>query len=152
MCPGFLSPFGHRHSLLGHPLPAGELGLPHGRLTGPHGWEPDPDGVVTFHAHEIRPGWVPSIPRGLRCPHDRKVCPAATRRLTTASPSTPTRQFTNGASYHEASNKGSIIHPSGLPLACDPRMERTSLGFSPSFTPRRHRRRMSEWGQAMGTT
>jgi hypothetical protein len=33
--PGFLSPFGHRHSLLGHPIPARELGLPHGRLTGP---------------------------------------------------------------------------------------------------------------------
>jgi hypothetical protein len=33
MCPGFPSPFGHRHSLLGHPIPAGGLGLPHGRLT-----------------------------------------------------------------------------------------------------------------------
>src|SRR5947209_18842888 len=30
---GFLLPFGHRHSLLGHPIPAGELGPPHGRLT-----------------------------------------------------------------------------------------------------------------------
>jgi len=34
-CPGFLPPFGHRHSLPGHPVPAGELGLPCGRLTGP---------------------------------------------------------------------------------------------------------------------
>ena len=33
-CPGFPSPFGHRHSLLGHPIPAGELGPPYGRLTG----------------------------------------------------------------------------------------------------------------------
>jgi hypothetical protein len=31
---GFPLPFGDRHSLLGHPLPAGELGPPHGRLTG----------------------------------------------------------------------------------------------------------------------
>src|SRR6266542_3901495 len=30
-----MTPFGHRHSLLGHPIPAGELGSPHGRLTGP---------------------------------------------------------------------------------------------------------------------
>jgi hypothetical protein len=83
----------------------------------------------------------------------RPAClPAATRRLTTASPSTPTRQPTNEASYHEASNKDSIVHPSGLPLTCDPRVERESLGFLPSFTPRRHRRRMSEWGQAIGTT
>src|SRR5439155_17482471 len=32
-CPGFPLPFGHRHSLLGHPVPAEELGPPHGRLT-----------------------------------------------------------------------------------------------------------------------
>jgi hypothetical protein len=31
---GFLSPFDCRHWLLGHPVPAGELGVPHGRLTG----------------------------------------------------------------------------------------------------------------------
>ena len=34
-CPGFPLPFGHRRSLLGHPIPAGELGPPYGRLTGP---------------------------------------------------------------------------------------------------------------------
>ena len=32
--PGDMTSFGCRHSLLGHPIPAGELGLPHGRLTG----------------------------------------------------------------------------------------------------------------------
>src|SRR3981081_74299 len=32
---GFPLPFGHRHSLLGHPVPAGELGSPCGRLTEP---------------------------------------------------------------------------------------------------------------------
>jgi hypothetical protein len=31
----FPLPFGRRHSLLGHPIPARELGPPHGRLTGP---------------------------------------------------------------------------------------------------------------------
>ena len=36
---------------------------------------PDPDGVATFRAHELRPGWVPSLPRGLRCPHGRQVIP-----------------------------------------------------------------------------
>ena len=45
----------------------------------------------------------------------------------------------------------SFIHPPGLPLTLCPRMERAPLGFSPSFTPRRHRQRMSRWGQAMGT-
>ena len=28
---------------------------------------PDPDGVTTFRTHELRPGWVPSLPRGRRC-------------------------------------------------------------------------------------
>jgi hypothetical protein len=31
---GFPLPFGHRHSLLGHPVPAEELSPPHGRPTG----------------------------------------------------------------------------------------------------------------------
>lgn len=37
------------------------VGLP-GTTTGP-----DPDGVTTFRACEIRPGWVPPLPRGRRC-------------------------------------------------------------------------------------
>jgi hypothetical protein len=28
---------------------------------------PDLDGVTAFRTHELRPGWVPSIPRGRRC-------------------------------------------------------------------------------------
>jgi hypothetical protein len=47
---------------LNRPAPAGELGLPHGRLTRAEGL--DPDGVVTFHTAETRPGWVLSEPRG----------------------------------------------------------------------------------------
>ena len=43
------------------------------------------------------------------------------------------------------------VHPSGLPLACDLRAGRRSLGFSPSFTPCRYRQRMSGRGRAMGT-
>jgi len=43
----------------------------------PRGWAPltvglpaqgpDPDGVTAFRTHELRPGWVPSVPRGRRC-------------------------------------------------------------------------------------
>jgi hypothetical protein len=32
---------------------------------------PDPNGVVTLHMHEMRPGRVPSIPRGRWCSHGR---------------------------------------------------------------------------------
>ena len=63
-CRGFPLRFRCRHSLLGHPLPAEELGVPHGRLTGQR---PDPDGVSAFRTHEQRSGWVPSLLRGQRC-------------------------------------------------------------------------------------
>jgi hypothetical protein len=67
-CPGFPLRFRCRRSLLGHPIPAGGLGLPHGRLTG-HARRrvPDLDGVTAFRTHELRPGWAPPIPRGRRC-------------------------------------------------------------------------------------
>ena len=38
----------------------------------PPGLSPDPNGVSTFRTHEIRPGWVPSVPRGRRCSHGRQ--------------------------------------------------------------------------------
>ena len=62
---GFPLPFGRRRSLLGHPVPAGELSSPYGRPTGPKG--PDPDGVSTFRTHQTRPGRAPSIARGRWC-------------------------------------------------------------------------------------
>jgi hypothetical protein len=42
------------------------VGLPPQKCDGP-------DGVTTFHTHEIRPGWVPALPREQRCPHDRRI-------------------------------------------------------------------------------
>ena len=59
--PGFLSSFDHRHSLVGHPVPAEEFRSPHGRPTRQPA--PGPDGVSTFHTSELRPDWLPSLPR-----------------------------------------------------------------------------------------
>jgi hypothetical protein len=47
---------------------------------------------------------------------------------------------------NETSTEVHAIHPSGLPLARNPRMERESFGFPSSFTPRRYQRRMSRAG------
>ena len=111
---------------------------------------PDPNGVATFRAHELRPGWVPSLPRGLRCPHGRQVIPGR-RMPPCSSPSLCPRPATHHrrlliTRHHQGFT---VVHPSGLPLACGPRVEREPLGLSPpSFTPRRHQRRMSGWGQA----
>src|SRR6476661_9876811 len=43
------------------------VGLP----SRPHGRD-GPDGVSTFHTHEMRPGRVPPLPREQRYPHDRR--------------------------------------------------------------------------------
>ena len=56
---GFPSPFGHRHSLLGHPVPAEELSPPRGRLTG--------------HAKACRTST--GLPRSARMSCDRGGCP-----------------------------------------------------------------------------
>jgi hypothetical protein len=57
---GFLLSFEHRHSLVGHPVPAAGFCSPHGR---PTRQRLDLDGVSTFRTSESRPDWVPSLPR-----------------------------------------------------------------------------------------
>ncbi len=123
------------------------LGLPHGRLTGPE--DPDPDGVSTFRTHEQRPAWAPSISRGQRC---------SPRLATITSPRPSHHSDTSlhpAATIHrceapvdETSTRVQAIHPSGLPLACSPRMEQGPLGIPPSSAPRPHERRTSGRGQA----
>ena len=134
---------------LGHPVPAGELGLPHGRPTG--ACAPDPNGVSTFHTSEIRPGWVPPIPRGRRCPPDwRSISPTGACRFSTASPAPRCNNPSAGLTMTRHHRGFTRVHPSGLPLACSSRMEREPLGFYPGFAPRRYRRRTSGRGQAIG--
>jgi hypothetical protein len=71
--------------LLGHPAPAGALRLPHGRSTES---APDPIGVATLPAREIRPGRVPSILRGCGAHAAGTGNPAVAGRLTAAHPCT----------------------------------------------------------------
>jgi len=110
---------------------------------------PDPDGVATFRAHELRPGWVPSLPRGLRCPHGRQVIPG--RRLPPCSgrPCTPVQQPTTGGFLSRGIIKGSrsFTRPA-FPWPVAPGWSGSPRASSPGFTPRRYRRRMPGWGQA----
>ena len=148
---GFPLPFGRRHSLLGHPIPAGELGPPHGRLTGPQGRTPT------------------GLPRSAHTSYDRVGCPlypgddgahpgpvALTgRRLPRSQRPVPVSRSSVpsiGNAHYEASTRVQAIHPSGLPLACRrPDGTDRGLGFSLSFGPRRPGagRRTSGWGQAI---
>jgi hypothetical protein len=95
---------------------------------------PDPDGVATFRAHELRPGWVPSLPRGLRCPHGRQVIPGR-RTPPCSGPSLYPRPATHHrrlliTRHHQGFT---VVHPSGLPLACSPRVEREPSGLFPEL-------------------
>jgi hypothetical protein len=95
---------------------------------------PDPNGVVTLHTHEMRPGRVPSLPRGLRCPHGW---------LGVSNRRTPLR---SGQSLHPEPaihqpglrvtrhHRGfTIVYPSGLPLTCNPVDGTRVLGLSPEL-------------------
>jgi hypothetical protein len=129
---GFLSPFGCRHSLLGHPVPPVELVHRYLRLTATLHGVADPDGVSVFRTHETRLGLgAPCTPRTVVStrPHTilgRHLPPSNGRPLSPwhRSPSQDV-QLTR----HQRGFTG--IHPApSLPLACGPRTEREPLGLS----------------------
>jgi hypothetical protein len=86
------------------------IGSPHGRPTDPHG--PDPDGVTAFRTHELRPGWVPRVPRGRRCSSRTE---ARSQPASAAPPRLVPKPRHNippcEAPLHEASNRGSSRSP-----------------------------------------
>ena len=107
--PGFPLRFRRRHSLLGHPTPAKGSAL---LTVGPQPKGLDPDGVTAFRTHELRPGWVPPVPRGRRCSSRTEArsqpAPAAPPRLVPE----PRHNIPPGeAPLHEASNRGSRRSP-----------------------------------------
>ncbi len=150
MRPVFLFPFGHRHLLLGHPVPLGNsasftVGLPE---------------------RVMRPGPQPGFTRSARVRRGRggcPLCPGAAVSLPAGQhpqPGTcafqrlalnPAKASTCEARNHETSAKGSIVHPSGLPLARGPRVAREPFGFPPSSAPCRYRQRTSGRRQVIRT-
>ncbi len=137
----FLPPFGRRHSLLGHPVPARELGPPCGRLTGPPQSAPDPDGVSVFHTHEKRRGWVSSVPRRRRCPHGQAMSLTAACRVATACPCLPGITTRPGESQLRGISKASLSftpYPA-FPSPVIPRRNGNPWAFPLSFTPDRAR-------------
>ena len=141
----------HRHSLLGHPVPLKELALPYGRVTGHTEVWSDLVGVSTFRTSKMRPGWVPSLPRGRRCSPGRV---ASSGRASAASqrPVLGPRWSVPSAGLHVTRHhRGfTVVHPSGLPLHLWPLDGTAALGLDRlSFAPRRYQRRTSGWGQAI---
>jgi hypothetical protein len=103
----------------------------------------------------VRPGWgwVPSIPRGWRCPHGRECSTSAACRIATAK-SLPARHCypTRTVMLTRHQRGFPVSHPMpSVPLACGPRTERGPLGFPVSFAPSRYRPRTSRWGRVLDT-
>lgn len=92
-------------------------------------WATAPVGVSTFRACEMRPGWAPSMPRGGGVHPGGVKHPPGACRLTAARPSPRSRVPPAGASLTRSHRGFTGVRPSGLPLACHPRVERSSLGF-----------------------
>jgi hypothetical protein len=116
-------------------------------------------GVTAFRTRELRPGWVPSIPRGRRCsPRSGRTlqpAPAASQRPVLTSPP-PTTHRRGPFTRHQRRFK-QFTRPV-FPSPGAPGQNGNALGFPPSFAPRRPRagRRTSGRGQAIehgpGTT
>lgn len=130
-CPGFPSPFGvpalASWTVL---LPPGSwasltVGLP--------GQVPDPDGVFTFRMVEIRPGWALSVPRGGGVLRGWLL--VTSRRLPFRNGQPCPQRFipSPGVSMSRHHREFACTRPSGLPLACSPRMEREPLGVFPEL-------------------
>jgi hypothetical protein len=149
--PGFLLPFGHRHSLLGPSCARWGI-TPPSRSAYRHKRLPDPVGVVTFRMHEIRPGWVPSVPRGRWCAPGRPNSPgrhpppSSSRPLFSRLP-----HPTGGSANDEASSRIHLRSPVRPSPACDPQAERGPLGPSPGFAPRGYPRRTPGRGRSLRT-
>ncbi len=137
-------------SLLGHPLPAGGLGLPCGRLTGPCQGR-TPTGLSRFARMRCGRGGCPLYPGDCGALAAGRSSPAVTRRFPAASPFAPDRRPTTGASSNEASPRVQSFTRPAFPSPVAPGWNGSPWASPPSSTPRRCRRRMSGWGQALGT-
>ena len=145
-CPGFPLRFRYRHSLLGHPMPAEELGAPHGRLTGAQ-CDRTSTGLPLSTRSSYGRGGCLLYPEDGGAPPGRGTCSAGACRSAAASPSTPLQHsHPRGAMSYEASVGGLGSSPVRPAPRLYSRMGRAPLGFPSSFAPRRYRRRTSRAG------
>jgi hypothetical protein len=77
----------------GHPVPAQGFRFPHSRPTSRNGWTQT--GVSTFHMHETRTEWAPSVPRGRWCSTRPRHAP----------------QPASAASQRPVPDLGRVLHP-----------------------------------------
>ncbi len=142
--PGFLSPFGHRHWLVGSSFARWDT--PPSSRTTHRTTARTPNGIVTFHTIKIRPGRVPPIPRGRRCHLTGTGLPVSVGRFPAACP-TPAPVPIGGSPMTRHQQGFTRVHPSGLPLHLWLPDGPGTLGLDNlSFAPRSHPQRTSGRG------
>jgi hypothetical protein len=114
-------------------LPAGGLGLPCGRLTGPQQRSRTPTGLSRCTRMRCGRGGCPLYPGDGGAHVGWHRIPSRHLPLSSGQSLHPGIATTVGAKRHEASSRVHSVHPSGLPLACDPWVGRESLGVSPEL-------------------
>jgi hypothetical protein len=110
-----------------------------------------PTGLSRFARMRCGRGGCPLYPGDCGALAAGRSSPAVTRRFPAASPFTPIQRPTTGASSNEASPRVQSFTRPAFPLPVAPGWNGSPWASPPSFTPRRCRRRMSGWGQALGT-
>ena len=129
--PGFLLPSGCRHSFLEPSCPAQGLFLSHDRPTHHRTQCRDLDGVSMFRTNEIRVGSDAPFTPGLRCSHSRRKRISCHCRSSATSPTLRSFSCLPELRVTKPHQGFTLVHPSTLPLACDPRTRQGLLGFSP---------------------
>ena len=92
---------------------------------------PDPDGVTAFRTHELRPGWVPPLPRGRRCSPGQVVSLTGACRSAAASPYTPPQLPIDGGSLTRHQRGFTQFTRPVFPSPAAARMERAATSAFP---------------------
>jgi hypothetical protein len=130
-------------------FPPRSYASPHGLPTS--GWSIplDHNGVTMFHTGQTRPVSGASYTPGPWCSHDRRTQPGHHCRLPAAGPA-PRSHIPSTVVPNDEAYRGSLTFTlSGLPLACNRRMEHRPLGFLLGFTPHRYQQRMPGAGTSI---
>ena len=135
---GFLSAFAHRHSLLGHPVPASRIppflavGLP-GRRSGP-----DSVGVSAFRTCETRPGVGAFFTPGRRCRPGHRDLYDRRLPLLNGQPCSPTEAFHRRGWDYEACEDSLAFTRPAFPLPVIPGWNGDPSASTPGFAPHGH--------------
>jgi hypothetical protein len=121
---------------LGLPVPPGDcaflaIGLP----CTAEGACWDPDGVSMFRTNEIRVGSGAPFTPGQRCSHSRRKRISCRCRSSATSPALRSFSCLPELRVTKPHQGFTLVHPSTLPLACDPRTRQGFLGFPLGFAP-----------------